>query len=55
MVWKAIATITMSQVGWAKALTLPTEECGFTSRVGKMAPLPALHWNNIRVHFSSQV
>jgi len=39
-------------VGWAKAVALPTEECGFTSEVGKIAPLPTLRWNGIRVHFS---
>jgi hypothetical protein len=27
-------------VGRAKAVALPTEKCGFTAMVGKMAPLP---------------
>jgi hypothetical protein len=39
-------------VGWAKAVALPTEKCGFTSAVGKIERLPTLRWNGIRVHFS---
>jgi hypothetical protein len=43
-----------SFAGWAKAVALPTEECGFTSAVGKIRPLPTLRWNGIRVLFSLQ-
>jgi hypothetical protein len=39
-------------VGWAKAAALPTKECGFTATVGKMEPLPTLHGNSTRLHFS---
>jgi len=42
----------LGSVGWAEAVALPTEECGFRSEVGKTKPLPTLRWNGIRLHFS---
>jgi len=38
--------------GWAKAVALPTEKCGFTTTVGKIDPLPTVRRNSIRLHFS---